>query len=106
MPLSATDLADVRVEVGDTEPPTDADLHAIYDRRLTVKDTILEVLIKRLADYIANPAQFVIPGDYGQNVTENIKALERHIARVRSGVFGAGLPGARVVQAVRYGAAR
>lgn len=88
MALTDAELADVRVEVGATSPPTDGDLDEIHDRRLSVQDTILEVLIKRRADYIANPAQFIIPGEYGQNTAENIKALDRQIERVRAGVYG------------------
>lgn len=97
MALTATELADVRTEVGDTSPPSDADLHAIHDRRLNVRDTILEVLTKRRADYIANPAQFILPGEYGQNTAENIKALDRQIDRVRSGVYGAAASSVQVL---------
>lgn len=107
MALSEAELADIRMEVGATSPPTDDDLEEIYDRRLSVKDTILEVLTKRLADYLANPAQFIVPGEYGQNVAANIDALEKQIERVRSGNFGlaAGAIG-RAIPMVRYGYVR
>lgn len=97
MALTAIELADVRTEVGDTSPPSDADLHLIHDRRRNVQDTILEVLVKRRADYIANPAQFVLPGEYGQNTAENIKALDRQIDRIRAGVFGVGATSVQVL---------
>lgn len=88
MALTADELATVRVEISDATPPTDADLDAIHDRVLTVKATILAVLKKRLAAYIADPGQFIIPGEYGQNTAKNIEALERQIARVQRGDYG------------------
>lgn len=88
MPLTAEELADVRTEISDNDPPSDADLDAIFLRRGSVQGTILEVLRKRLAAYLADPAQFIIPGEYGQNVAENIKSLERQIARVSAGSYG------------------
>lgn len=88
MALATNDLAWVRAEIGDTTPPTDATLNDIYDRLLNRIQVAIEVLSKRRADFIANAAQFVIPGEYGENHAKNIEALDKQIAYLRA------LPGA------------
>lgn len=77
--LSDNDRATVRAEVGDD--PDDETLDEIYGRVGTVGGVIYEVLTRRLADYMANPAQFAVPGKYSQNVQANIQALQAQVAR-------------------------
>lgn len=80
MALTDAQLALIRNEVGSN--PDDASLQAIYDRVATLYGTALEVQSQRLADFRANPAQFSVAGEYGQNVAANIAALTEHVAQL------------------------
>lgn len=80
MPLSTAQRAYVRSEVGDTPP--DGDLDARYDRLGSPQQVVMEVLRERLTAMMAGPAQFDLPGQYSQNMAENIRALERKLTRV------------------------
>jgi hypothetical protein len=88
VPLSEVQLIRVRRHVGANEP-TDAELHAIYDRLGDVDELVLEVLEARLATLTSEPAQFAIPGEYSQSVGENIKALQEQLAKLGWGAAGA-----------------
>lgn len=109
MPLSPNDLAWVRKFVGDTTPPTDDDLDEIYDRYVAIdgtrtvaqhrSDVAEEVLTKRLADYLANPAQFIVPGEYGQNTSSNINHLREVLSQLRL-ASGSSFP-TRIIPMVR-----
>lgn len=74
--LNPNQLATVRDWVSDKTPPTDEDLHAIFDRLGSVKAVVMTVLRKRLAAFQADPASFNAD-DYGQTVSANITSLER-----------------------------
>lgn len=88
--LEPEDLVWVRNQIGDTTPPTDADLHGRYDivgdRVLVVK----EVLDRRLANLLSDPASFSVPGEYSQDVRDNIAALKAKLSELggSSGVGG------------------
>lgn len=84
MPLTDDQTAQVRTEIGDATPPSDADLDLIFDRVGTVGGVIYEVTSKRLADLMADPASFSIPGEYSQDTRANIEAY-RDILRRFSG---------------------
>lgn len=84
--LTTTQFTVLRSELGDSVPPTDADLQEIYDRRLGLVGVVREVWRKRMANFLANPTSFTIPGDYAQSTTANLAVLERKLARL------AGLP--------------
>lgn len=77
MPLTDTQLADVRAWIGDSEPPTDFDLDDIYDRLAvpTVAGVAHQVLTKRLAEYLAEPASYTIEGVYQESSQANITGL-------------------------------
>lgn len=94
MALTADQLAAIRDVIGDTTPPTDADLQAVYDRKgesLTL--TALQVLEKRYNTLAAGgPLQFSVAGEYSENRAANMTALEKLIARVRAEGIG-GEPG-------------
>lgn len=77
MALSSEDLIWVRTKIGDKDPPSDADLDARYDVLQDRTAVVREVLDKRLANFAADPAQFVVPGDYSQNVTGNLDELRQ-----------------------------
>jgi hypothetical protein len=79
VPLSAGALAVVRSHVGSIVPPSDADLHAVYDRLGSPEATALEVLRGRLADMLANPTKFSADGDFSESYEANIKALQAQI---------------------------
>lgn len=79
--LTAEQLATLRNEVGSN--PDDATLQSIYDRTEGVYATAYEVVAQRLADMRANPAQFSVSGEYGQNVSANLTALNEQLRRLR-----------------------
>lgn len=92
MALKVNDRAIIRAEVGAN--PDDDTLDEIYDRHGVVGAVIYEVLSRRRADLIANPASFgVDSGAYQQSTAENIRALDRQLERwkafapVASGTF-------------------
>lgn len=78
MALSAGDLAWVRSKVG-SEPP-DADLNARYDRLGSRADVAREVLSERKANMLVGPAKLDVDGEYSEDRTETIRALERALA--------------------------
>lgn len=76
----------VRAEVGTRVPPSDDELDDIHDRRGGLVGVVREVWSTRLANLLATPATFAIPGDYSQSTGENIRALRALLDRL------AGLP--------------
>jgi hypothetical protein len=84
MPLSTEDLHWVRRQVGDR--PDDATLNEAYERLGTREDVAREVLEKRLANFLSQPAEFVLPGDYSQDASRNISALQEAIEGLGGGV--------------------
>lgn len=91
--LTADQLATLRDEIGDTEPPTDADLNTIWTRKEeSLTQTVLSILGKRLATLASGGAlSFTVVGEYSENSAANITALERQIARIKSeGIGGEG----------------
>src|SRR5687767_9623527 len=79
MPLGTEDLIWVRRKIG-TGTPTDDDLDDVYDRVGSREEVVKEVLETRLADLLANPAQFSVSGEYSQNTGANIAALQKALA--------------------------
>lgn len=77
MALDALQRALVRTEVGTTVPPSDDDLDEIHDRRGGLVGVIREVWTGRLANMLAAPATFAIPGDYSQSTSTNIVELRK-----------------------------
>jgi len=75
MALTDNDLAWVRSKVG-TSAPTTAELNETFDRLGTKEAVVREVLDTRLANLTASPAQFSVSGEYSQDVSANIKALQ------------------------------
>jgi hypothetical protein len=94
MALSTDQLVDIRRQIGDTVPPSDADLNAIYDRTGDVDELVREVLERRLATLLASPAQFSVAGEYSQSTAANIEALRKQL-----GDLPGGLTSVRVVEA-------
>lgn len=95
--LTADELAVVRSYVG--SEPADVDLEDIHDRVLTVKAVVEEILRRRLADLLAAPASFTVPGGYSQSTAENIRSLSESLARVGTelGEDGVGPATARII---------
>jgi hypothetical protein len=84
--LTPDELAAVRAEIGAVTPPTDADLDAIHDRLGSPVAVVREVLSKRLADRLAAPQSFSIPGDYSESW--NIDALQKQLAALGGSGMG------------------
>ena len=94
MALTTDERLWVRSQIGDSEPPSDADLDTMHDRLDTPEAVVVEVLEKRLAEYEARPASFSVPGEYSQSTAANIEALRMRLRRVR---------GAQPIPLTRYG---
>lgn len=73
MTLTTDELAEVRTFIGDTEPPTTDTLNEIFSRRESVTGVVREVLTKRLADLLARPTSFSIPGEYSESRAGQVK---------------------------------
>jgi len=85
-----SEIREVRDVIGDGEPPTDAELEDIYGRTGTVGGVIHVVLSRRLADLVADPAQFNVAGEYSQNTAANIQALREQLERYAAYAPGGG----------------
>lgn len=78
--ITAADLAAVRAWVGTAID--DADVDAVWVVQLNVELTALQLLRQRRADFVADPAQFAVQGDYSQNVADNLRALDAQIGQL------------------------
>ncbi len=78
----STDLvADVREWVGSS--PDDPEVYAALDRYDDdANRAALAILRSRRADMVTQAAKWAVSGDYSQDATANIKALDAHIARL------------------------
>ena len=72
-------VSEIRSHIGITVPPSDAALTAAYARLGSVEAVAAEILRQRRAELLANPLKFSLDGDYSEDRTENVKALERLI---------------------------
>lgn len=84
MPLDEADLATVRSEIGVAEPPTDEQLHAIYDEVGTVAGTALRIVGERLAAMEATPR--VSSAGESVDFSSNMAALLKKQTRLRGEV--------------------
>lgn len=82
MPLDSDQLALVRDEVGSVEPPSDADLDDIYDRKGGLVGTVRVVWAQRLANFLADPATFSVSGEYSQSTRDNIEGIQKRLAEL------------------------
>lgn len=78
MPLSDDQRTWVRSHVGDA-PPSDVELDAIFDRLASLAGTVEEVLRKRLAELLRQPASVSFPGKLSVNRAANIAALQKQL---------------------------
>lgn len=82
--LTDDQVAYIRSEIGDSEPPTDADLFTAYERLGIITAVAIEVIRKRIATIASGSAvSFSIAGEYSQSKAENIKALQEILKRLR-----------------------
>lgn len=91
MTLTDEQLIEIRVQIGDSTPPTDNDLDAIYVRKGDQQLVVAEVLTRRLANLLSDPASFSVSGEYSQSTSDNIKALREQLGnlpQVDGGGFG------------------
>ncbi len=76
MGLEYEDLQWVRNQIGDATPPTDATLDARYDALGDRTAVVKEVIDRRLANLLSDPASFSVSGEYSQSTEANIRALQ------------------------------
>jgi hypothetical protein len=93
MGMTPEQLRYVRSEVGSDEPPTDADLNALYDQLSADTDdavnaTITRVLNDKLSALLNQPDSFAVPGQYSESNGRVITALEKKVARFESTAGG------------------
>lgn len=86
---TADELAAIRSEIGDAEPPTDSAIETIFDRLGTVGGVVYEITSKRLADLLASPASFTVTGEYSQSTEANIRAYSELLRKYASFAPGA-----------------
>ena len=89
MAITAAQLAEIREWIGTSEPPTDATLEEHFDNLGTTAAVARRVVRQRLADLRAKAAKFSADGDYAEDFSENIKALERLESRLDAAVVTA-----------------
>lgn len=78
--LSARQMNWLHDELGD--PPTDAELQTVFDTRGTVRDTAVVFIRRRITALTNQPLTVGISGVANFGFGENIKALERQLARL------------------------
>lgn len=84
MALTPDQLSIVRAEIGDAVPPEDGDLDDLHEQYGGLVGIVRHIWKHRLADLLADPASFTVPGEYGQNTTENIKAIQKRLFELAS----------------------
>lgn len=57
-----------------------------YDRLGDLDAVIVEMLKRRISDLSNTPAQFSVSGEYSQNTSENLKALQTKLADFKGGL--------------------
>lgn len=78
--LTEGQLVTLRRQVGSS--PTDGELQLIFDRVGSLTETAREVLEIRLANLRAEPTSFTVPGEYSQDTSGQIKALDAQLAKL------------------------
>ncbi len=73
-------LAAIREWVGST--PDDAAVETVYLRTGTVEAAALSILRTRRADLVTGPVSWAVEGDYREDRSKNLDALDRLIARL------------------------
>ena len=96
---TAADLATIRSWCGsDVGAPGDQfdtdDIDARLARLGTADQVALELLRARRADMVMSPAKISVDGDFSQDATESIRALDRQIATLEALVARAAGEGA------------
>ena len=92
--LTADELAYARTKLGTSMDA--ADLQARYNRLDSLPNAIGEVLDQRVADMLASPLSFAVPGEYSENREGNIRQLAALADQVRTDDPTTGLSTVRV----------
>jgi hypothetical protein len=82
--LTTADLAWVRSKIGSGDPPSDADLHAAYERLGTRELVATEVLEGRLASILSGPQKLSLEGDITIDYGAAAKGISGLIDGIRS----------------------
>lgn len=96
MALTDEQLAYYRTQLGTVLDVVD--LETRYTRLGDDAAVAGEVLQQRLADLLAAPSSFAIPGEYSQSTTENIKAIRAQLDDLLAGDSPGGLSTVTIVQ--------
>lgn len=107
IPLTSAQLFRIHRFTGDQ--PTDAAIQTAWasGRNFTLRGLTLEILDIRLANLIAHPVQFVVTGEYAQNVRYNIVFLQGWVNMLRANIISPDNPDAtQDVALVRFGVPR
>ncbi len=92
--LTLTEEKYLRTKVGSAVEL--ADLQESYDRLGTLDGVAREILETRLADLLADPASFSVPGEYSQDTRANIESIQKLLATL-GGASDLGSGGVTVV---------
>lgn len=84
MALDAATLARIREHVGSRPDDTAVETAFGLAGNGTIEAAALSILRARRADLLLNPTAFAVQGDYSENRTENLKALNARIADLES----------------------
>lgn len=109
MAATTADLEAIRSWVGDT--PSDSSIQSTWVAAgETVEATALSILRRRRANLVADPLKFGADGDWSQDATANLKALDADIATLDSLVstvdLSGGLPTVTTSKLLHPGQAR
>lgn len=94
MALSVDQLAAIRDQIGDSEPPDDFDLEEIFTRsELSLTRTVLSVIDKRIATLASGgPLSFTVVGEISINRADNLRALQEQRTRIMAEGIGGEAP--------------
>lgn len=80
--LTEAQLTYLHDQLGDDADETE--MQDRFDRLGDVTLVVTEMLQRRLANLLASPSSFSVSGEYSQNTSDNIKALQAQLAGVGS----------------------
>lgn len=79
-------LGEIRRLIGNSVPPTDAELLADYARLGTAKKVALAVLERRYVEMLSRPASWALTGDYSEDWGSNIARMGEYLNGLRAEV--------------------
>lgn len=89
MAITSAQLAEIREWIGTSTPPSDEMLEGYFDELDSTAAVARRIVRQRLADLRAKAAKFSADGDFTEDWSANIAALERLEARLAASVTSA-----------------